>query len=415
MNAHNFGTVLAFELRRTLLRPVYWLTTLSVPLLMIAIMALTIFSNSSAASQAESAAEGVTFAYADASGIVVPEVAARLGGTPAPDPAAAAQAVRDGTSDAFISVPADPTAEPVSVVARDDGLFNSGHWGALGERLVQESAAARIGDPRLASLTRSVPVTLELWKDGRLSPGVAGAILPGFFLVLLYAAILMLGQQMLNITVEEKENRVTEMILTTIKPSVLILAKVVAVIIAGVVQVAVFMIPALVWLGVTGGAAIAGAPSGAGAALPSTLVVDPGAIAIAALLFVGGFSLFTALLVTVGAMMPTVKDASSAFAAVILLMFLPLYMLQVIASDPSAVVTQVLTYFPVTAPITAQIRNATGTLSLPEALIALVVLYVSAGVLLWLAVRLFGQGSISYNSRLRLSALRDAVRGGKAA
>ena len=50
--------------------------------------------------------------------------------------------------------------------------------------------------------------------------------------------ITMLGNQMLNITVEEKENRVTEMILTTLDPRVLIIGKVVAVLLVGLVQLA---------------------------------------------------------------------------------------------------------------------------------------------------------------------------------
>ena len=407
MNAHNFGTVLAFELRRTLLRPIFWLTTLSVPALMALILALSFFSQNTAIAQNEAASEGVTFTYTDASGVVVPEVAARLGGTPAPDPEAARVAVEEGRADLFISVPADPTTEAVTVVARDDGLFNSGPWGSLASRLIQDSASARIDNPQLVSLTRAVPISLELWKDGSPSGGLASAILPGFFIVLLYAAILMLGQQMLNITVEEKENRVTEMILTTINPTVLILAKVVAVIIAGIVQAAVFLIPALIWLTATGGQLIpADASAGAQSIGVSQLIIDPVAIALAALMFIGGFTLFTALLVAIGAMMPTVKDAGTAFGAVVLLMFIPLYMLPVVASDSRALVTQVLTYFPLTAPIAAQVRNAAGTLSVAEAVIALVILYVSAGVLLWLAVRLFRQGSIAYNSRLKLSSLR---------
>lgn len=412
MSAHNFGTVLAFELRRTLLRPTYWLATLSVPALIAIVMALSFFSTSTAAQQAESAGRGATFTYSDASGVVVPQVAAKLGGTPAPDAGAAAQAVREGQADAFIAVPADPARQPVTVIAQDGGMFNSSHWHSLGRDLVELSAVERIGDPQLVALTREVGVSVELWKDGRLSPGLAAGIVPGAFLVLLYAAILMLGQQMLNITVEEKENRVTEMILTTIKPRVLILAKVTAVIIAGLVQAAVFLVPALIWLVVTGGRLPADqAASGSG--LPTTLVIEPGVTIIAVLLFVGGFSLFTALLVTIGAMVPTVKDGSSAFGAVVLLMFLPLYVFPLVASDPHSIVTQFLTYFPVTAPIAAQVRNATGSLSMPEAIIALLVLYGTAAVLLWMAIRLFGQGSIAYDARLRLSSLGRALGRGK--
>mgnify|MGYP002137871970 CR=1 FL=1 len=60
----------------------------------------------------------------------------------------------------------------------------------------------------------------------------------------------------------------------------------------------------------------------------------------------------------------------------------------------------------ITAPIAAQVRNATGTLSIPEAVAAVVILYATTAALLWVAVHLFGAGSISYNARLRLSALR---------
>ena len=46
---------------------------------------------------------------------------------------------------------------------------------------------------------------------------------------------------------------------------------------------------------------------------------------------------------------------------------------------------------------------------MPEAVIALLVLYGTAAVLLWVAVRLFGQGSIAYDARLRLSSLGRAL------
>ena len=404
MSAHNFSTVLSFELRRTLLRPIYWLTTLSVPALMAIIVALSFFSGSTAADRAQSAGDRVSFQYVDASGIVAADVATRLGGTPATDPAAAEGAVQQGTLDAFVSVPADPVTDPVRIVARDEGLLNSNQWYSLARQLVSDSAAQRLGDDRLVELTRGVPMTLETWKDGRPSAGLGGAVMPAFFLILLYAAILMLGQQMLNITVEEKENRVTEMILTTIRPRVLILAKITAVIVAGLVQAAVFLVPALIWLGTTGGQ-LATSESSTPLGL-SEIVVDPGSLALSALLFVGGFGMFTALLVVIGSVAPTVKDASSAFGGLVLAMFIPLYVTPLVASEPDSLITQAVTYFPLTAPIATQMRNATGTLSVPEGLAALVIVYATTGVLLWAAVRLFGAGSISYDTRLRLSALR---------
>ena len=108
--------------------------------------------------------------------------------------------------------------------------------------------------------------------------------------------------------------------------------------------------------------------------------------------------MFTALLVVIGSVAPTVKDASSAFGGLVLAMFIPLYVTPLVASEPDSLITQVVTYFPLTAPIATQMRNATGTLSVPEGLAALVIVYATTGVLLWAAVRLFGAGSISYVS-----------------
>ena len=127
MKFHNLGTVLAFEVRRTLTKPAFWLTSLSIPLLMVAIFGIMWWSNTSAIASVEAERGAVTsFTYTDASGVVAPEVAAAMGGTPAPDAAAAAQAVRDGRAQLHLDIPADPTVDPVHIVGADIGLMRSG-------------------------------------------------------------------------------------------------------------------------------------------------------------------------------------------------------------------------------------------------------------------------------------------------
>ncbi len=409
MKVHNIGTVIGFEVRRTLTKPTFWLTSLSVPLLMVVIFGLMWFSNASTAATVEAQREqGVAFTWTDASGIVEPDVATRLGGTPTTDAAGAAQAVRDGRSQLHIDVPADPSTQPVSVVGADLGPFASGRWHAVARDLLEQSAAERIGDPRLTTVLTTVDTRAELWKDGQRSAGLGGVVAPGLFLVLLYMGVLMLGQQMLNITVEEKENRVTEMILTTLDPRVLIVGKVIAVLVVGIVQGLVLLIPAgvaaLVLPGVLAGGDGA-APSDLGQVqlAGDPIVVDPVRMLVAVGLFVGGFLLFTGLLVAVGSVMPTAKDAGSAFAAIIMAMFLPLYTASMVLSDPTSALSQFLTWFPLTAPVTALLRNAMGSLPLPQGVGVILVLFGTAALFLWAGVRLFRQGSISYDKRLNIT------------
>ena len=412
---HNLATVISYELRRTLLKPQFWVATVSVPLLMIFVFALSLVSGTVAAeSETASRSQTVAFTYSDASGVVRPDIAATLGGRLSTDPVADAEAVRQGKAELFIGYPADPRREPVTVLGRDIGLTDSGRYTHIAVTLLHESALSRIDDPVVRALATAAPsLEASTWKDGVQTPGWGGVILPGLFLVLLYMTVLMLGSQMLNITVEEKENRVTEMILTTIHPTSLIVGKVVALVLVGFVQLAVFMGPLAVLQ------AVIPAPDAAASATPEDggfsfsagqLTVAPVPIAIAALLFLGGFLMFTGLLVAIGSIMPTAKDAAGAFSVVLIAMFVPLYTFALIVAQPESVASRVLTFFPLTAPVTALLRNATGSLGPLEAVAALVVIFASGTLFLWAGVRLFAQGSISYDAKLSLRKVLRIVK-----
>jgi ABC-2 type transport system permease protein len=101
--------------------------------------------------------------------------------------------------------------------------------------------------------------------------------------------------------------------------------------------------------------------------------------------------------------MPSAKEAGNTFGLVVLSLFIPLYAGSLLVSDPHGTVSQVFTFFPLTAPVSAMVRNATGGLYWWEALAVLTLLAVSGCVLLALGVRLFRTGSISYTSRVNIS------------
>lgn len=416
MRAHNFGTVLAFEVRRTLSKPQFWLASLTIPVLSGLFFALIWASNSvAAASQEATLAQPLTFTYTDASGVVRPEVAERSGGRPSLDAAGDAEAVRQGRADLFVAYPADPLTQPVTVVARDVGLMENSRYTHVAGVVLRASALEAIGDSRLASLaTKPLPLAMSTWQDGVRTPGWAGVLAPGIFLLLLYLTVLMLGNQMLNITVEEKENRVTEMILTTIHPTTLIFGKVVGVTVVGVIQTVVVGVPFTALLALFPGATtlgLGGADLDVAPLAGTDFVLSPWPIALGALLFLGGLVMFAGLLVAIGSVMPTAKDASGAFGIVIIAMFLPLYAAPLVMSQPTGLVSRVITFFPLTAPVTALLRNATGSLGVVEGVLSLGVILASAALFLALGVRLFRQGSISYGVRLPLAGALAAARG----
>jgi len=394
--AGNVGTVVSFEVARTLTKPRFWVATLLIPVIIGAIIGLETWSNSSTQSSADEQANAkIAFEYADASGIVVPAIAEAAGGKAQTDAAQGLADVQSGAVDAFIQYPADPTTQPVTIAAKDVGLFANQRYDAVAKTVLTSSAARAIGDPSLAALAAGGATTQTTAYDGdRVAPGFAGLIPPALYLLLFYLVLVLLYQQMLAATLEEKENRVTEMILTTITARSLVAGKIISIFVVGIVQMLVFATPiALGYLFLRDQLSLPSLDL-------SSLVFDPWHMTVGALVLVGGFALFTGSLVAVGALMPSVKDAGPVSAVFMVAMFVPLYTITMILSNPDAPLVRVFTFFPWTAPVTVLARNALSSLDATTAIVVIVELYVVAAIVLWLAVRFFQYGAVEYGRRL---------------
>jgi ABC-2 type transport system permease protein len=283
------------------------------------------------------------------------------------------------------------------VYGADQGIFNNGKYSSVATQILVASAQAKIGDQNLTALAQgNLPVDATTYKNGVVSGGFSGLIPPLLFLVIFYVVILLLGNQMLTSTLEEKENRVTEMILTTLNPTTLVMGKVISLFIVGLIQMLVFAIPVIV-----GYLFFRSSLN-----LPdfdlSNLTFSPGPMIVGFLLLIGGFTLFTGTLVAVGAIMPTAKEAGQIFGIMMALIFIPFYAVTLVVSDPHSFIVQIFTYFPYSAPVTAMLRNGFGSLSMTESVTVIVELFVLGTVVLQIAVRLFRYGSIEYTRKVSL-------------
>lgn len=396
---HNLGTVVAFEFVRTIKKRGFSIATLAIPVLLIVVFGLVYASNTSSHASADAQKNAqFTFTYSDASGIIKAAGAKAAGGTYTDNPETAIAAVKDGTSEAYFAYPADPTKEPVKVYGADKGMFDNGKYEAVAKQLLAASAQHQVGSPQLtAALTGTVKFDSETFKDGKIAAGIGGVIPPMLFLVVFYISMILLSNQMLNSTLEEKENRVTEMILTTLNPTTLITGKIISLFAVGLVQILVFLAPVgLAYLFFRDSLALPDMNL-------SSLVFEPGPMITGALLLLGGFTVFTGVLVAIGAIMPTAKEAGTIFGPLMAMMFIPFYTFSLVISNPEALIVQVFTYFPLTAPVTALLRNAFGTLSSVEATIVIVELLVVGALIIRLAVHLFWHGSIEYGRKLSIA------------
>lgn len=398
MARHNLRTVVSFEVTRTLKKKTFWISTLSVPVVLGIIIALVTLSNVSTSNSVDSQKDArLTFSYSDASGYVDPDVATVIGGTETNNRDQAIADVKAGTLDAYFDYPADPVADATRVYGADAGIFENGKYDTIATQVLIASAQAKIGDPALSFLAQgNLRIESTTYERAEISGGINEVIPPLIFLVIFYVVILLLANQMLNSTLEEKESRVTEMILTTLNPTTLILGKVIALFVIGFVQVLVFLLPV----------AVAFLFFRDSLSLPdldlAALIFDPGQMIVGALLLIGGFTLFTGTLVAVGAVMPTAKEAGQIFGVLMALIFVPFYAVSLVVSDPSSFIVQVFTYFPYSAPVTAMLRNGFGSLSAIESTVVIAELFILGFIVLRLAVRLFQYGSIEYTKKVSL-------------
>jgi ABC-2 type transport system permease protein len=407
MARHNLGTVVSFEVTRTLTKRRFWISTLIVPVIIGIVVALVAGSSSSTDSIVSSQKNArFTFSYTDASGVIDPAVVSAVGGKKAADAGAAIAAVKKGTLDAFFAYPADPAKQATKVYGVDKGIFDNGKYASVATQILTASAEAKVGDTRLTTLVKgNAPVDAVAYgAGGRVSGGIGSVIPPLLFLAIFYVVILMLGNQMLTSTLEEKENRVTEMILTTLNPTTLIIGKVMSLFIVGLVQMIVFALPVVI------GYLFFRSSLNLPAFDLATLQIDPFQMLVGALLLIGGFTLFTGTLVAVGAIMPTAKEAGQIFGVMMALIFVPFYAVTLIVSDPGSLIVQLFTWFPYSAPVTAMLRNGFGSLSTPEAIGVIVEQFLLGIIVLQIAVRLFRYGSIEYSKKVSLRTILPSRR-----
>lgn len=392
MRVDHVRVVARFEFTRTVRRPQFWIAALLLP----AVMAAVILAMSWVGSNGRAATEPIEFEYSDSSGIVSESAAAELGGRPAR--ADAADRVRSGQLAAFLDYPSDPTTGAVTVIAADRGLMANSVYSQLAQRLYSASVDLTLDSDRAVALVRAdLRTTVQTYTDGKPAGGVGGMILPGLLALLLLVTVALLGNQMLNSTVEERENRVSEMLLVSMPARALIHGKILALALVGVVQIGIFIV-ASVTIYLIASPSLALDELGIG-----EIAFDPLRLAVGLLLLLGGLLTLTALLVLTGAAMPSAKDAAPFFSAVVIVTIAPIYFITTILLDPGSPVVLVLSYFPFTAPMTALILNATGALT-PWAGIAIAGgLFIVGTIILRLAVFAFQRGVIQYDRRLRLS------------
>ena len=396
---NNIGKVIRYEVVRTMKKWTFWLAALSVPVFMALGMGVSFFMQNSTEKLDSAQADDLkNILVKDATGYFTPEFAKSAGVTLVEDAGQAEQAVKDGQSSLFVIYPNDPIKEHVKVFSQSTGVFDNGKFHNTARSLLVAAVNASLSDPAAGQLllgSGAIQSDQTAYKDGEVV-SLASMVVPLICLAVLFFSIMMCSNTILVATTEEKENRITEMILTTIKSRTLIIGKICAQWVLMAVQMVLLVLPIIV--------ALVFLPE----ILPFSLgeiPLDAGQLALGILLALSGIALFTGLGFVIGAIVPTAKEANSFFGVIILLLVLPVMFMTQIISEPGSALVQFLTYFPLTAPMVVLMRMAFETLPIWVPLIGIVVSAVAAALVLMMAARIFQYGNLAYSRRLSIKEI----------
>lgn len=253
---------------------------------------------------------------------------------------------------------------------------------------------------------------------------VATAI--GYILAfVLYMFLLIYGSMVMQSVIEEKNNRVLEVMVSSVKPFDLMMGKILGVGSVAVLQVIIWgvlilgmgtlvvpqMMPEEVMASATAieqGAAIEGADLDPEMLQAVAAMTDTGylmKIFVSMILFVfGGFLLYAAMFAAVGSAVDNVQDASQLQTPITLPIILGLLMMLAVINDPTSKLAFWFSVIPLTSPIVMMARIP---YDIPtwEIVLSLVVLYASFVALVWFAAKIYRVGIFMYGKKPTLKEL----------
>lgn len=221
--------------------------------------------------------------------------------------------------------------------------------------------------------------------------------------MMLYMFIIIYGQMVMTSIIEEKNNRVLEIVVSSVKPFQLMLGK-----ITGVGLVAVTQI--LIWATLIGTALGIAAPflasdalqSNAEAAAAISQFTDSGFLVSllvnTLLFFIGGFLFYSSLYAAIGSAVSNVQDASQLSSIATVPVIIGIIASMAIMSDPNSGLAMFISMFPFTSPMGMMTRLPYGV-PLWQIALSLALLYASFTFMIWACGKIYRVGIFMYGKK----------------
>lgn len=349
----------------------------------------------------------------DESGLVAPSLASDEEVEFEPTDLGPEQA-RDEHADCFgvLVVGRDVLTDPDAVRLYADGAVSAGLERTIEgqiERILEAEKLKAYHIEDLPAILGAVKTTVRLQTfrndaegaDAAFSSTVATVV--GFVLgIVLYMFLMMYGMMVMHAVIEEKQSRVLEVLVSSVRPFDLLLGKILGIAAVAVVQVSLWgLLAVAVRVGV----------------VPSVLPPELGS-AVAALdaawlvrifgcmlaFVVGGCLFYSAMFAAVGSSVDSVQDAQQLQTPITVPIILSFLLMMAVLNDPDSSLAVWCSFIPFTSPVVMMARVP---YDVPwwQVALSLAILYASFVGMVWFAAKIYRVGIFMYGKKPTLREL----------
>ena len=293
-------------------------------------------------------------------------------------------------------------------------------------QFLENEKRASFNIPNLDEIIKNSRVTIDVqtikWgKDGTAtasSSELAGAI-GMIFTFIIYMFILMYGAMVMQGVMEEKTNRIVEVMVSSVRPFDLMMGKIVGLGLVGLTQLFIWCILTTILVGI--GGTIFGA--GAGQNLASMQGDFPQGVSMTGtqeamtdilsklqsinfaeilfyfiLFFVGGYISYASFFAAIGAAVDSPEDAQQFMSPMMVFMIFAVYAGMYSIQNPDGPLAFWCSFIPFTSPMVMMVRIP---YEIPfwQILLSLVLLYASAVIFVWVSAKIYRVGILMYGKK----------------
>lgn len=237
--------------------------------------------------------------------------------------------------------------------------------------------------------------TFEINKEGELTEGNELMVFlgPFFFVFLLVMAVFINGQLLLRSVIEERTNRMVEILLSTVSARELMTGKILGLGFLGMVQILFYLAMGVIFGMVKG-----------------IEIVRFDELPILFIYFLTGYFFFAAIYATLGTLFDNEQDAQQSMSIVSIIAMVPLIGSIYFMANPTALVTKILSFVPPMTPFMMILRISSDAAEPWEIATTIVLMIISVWGMMTLAGKIFRTALLMYGKRATLPEIWRWIR-----